>query len=118
VNRSPSFAAVNNTPPIKRENENGSSTPKNIAPYPGKDKVDAKLTPLTNGHSSHPLKRTISHDSLAADSQSDSLELDASGRRSKRLRKGPSKLFPNFSLYEIECSILIIVPVPATNMFF
>ncbi|KAF5015091.1 hypothetical protein F66182_13697, partial [Fusarium sp. NRRL 66182] len=87
VNRSPSFAAVNHTPPIKRENENGSSTPKNIAPYPGKDKADAKLTPLTNGHSSHPLKRTISHDSLAADSQSDSVELDASGRRSKRLRK-------------------------------
>ena len=53
-----------------------------------KDKADAKLTPLTNGHSSHPLKRTISHDSLAADSQSDSVELDASGRRSKRLRKG------------------------------
>ncbi|KUL92420.1 hypothetical protein ZTR_02263 [Talaromyces verruculosus] len=87
VNRSPSFAVANNTPPIKRENENGSSTPKSIAPHPGKDKFDAKQTPLTNGHSAHPLKRTISHDSLAADSQSDTLELDASGRRSKRLRK-------------------------------
>jgi [histone H3]-trimethyl-L-lysine4 demethylase len=99
VNRSPSFAAVNSAPQIKRENENGSSTPKNIAPHPpGKDLVDAKQTPITNGHTSHPLKRTISHDSLAADSQSEA-DLDASGRRSKRLRKG-SYIYSTFGSYE------------------
>lgn len=86
VNRSPSFATVNNAPQIKRENETGSSTPKNIAPHPGKDFIDMKQTPITNGHP-HPLKRTISHDSLAAESQSESADVDSSGRRSKRLRK-------------------------------
>ncbi|KAH8702113.1 putative PHD transcription factor [Talaromyces proteolyticus] len=86
VNRSPSFMTVNNVPQVKNENEIGSSTPKSIAPHPGKD-VEAKQTPITNGDGAHLLKRAISHDSLATDSQADSPDPDGSGRRSKRLRK-------------------------------
>lgn len=95
VNRSPSFAAINTTPQIKRENENGSFTPKNIAPHPGKENVDAKQTPVTNGHTPHPLKRAISHDSLGGDSQCESVDVDGSGRRSKRLRKGQYSIITN-----------------------
>ncbi|RAH85070.1 putative PHD transcription factor [Aspergillus japonicus CBS 114.51] len=72
VNRSPSFVAVNSAPAVKREADNGSLTPKSVAEHPG------------NGHGAPPMKRAISHES---GSQTESGELDANGRRSKRLRK-------------------------------
>lgn len=49
-------------------------------------------TPLSNGDAgSNPLKRTMSHESMTGDSQSDGLNGEgdaANGRRSKRLKKG------------------------------
>ncbi|EAW14763.1 putative PHD transcription factor (Rum1) [Aspergillus clavatus NRRL 1] len=78
VNRSPSFVAVNSGPVVKRETENGSLTPQSVAEHP------QSSTPVPNGHGGHPMKRAISHDS---GSQTEGAETDASGRRSKRLRK-------------------------------
>lgn len=92
VNRSPSFVAVNNAPPVKREGENGTPTPKNIAahPTPGRESVETRpmATPVTNGNGAHLPKRAISHDSLTGGSQAESGDPEGSGRRSKRLRKG------------------------------
>lgn len=81
VNRSPSFVAVNNAPPVKRETEPESATPRSVAEYP-KDS-----TPMSNGHGAQSAKRAISDES---GSQAETGELDANGRRSKRLRKGVS----------------------------
>ena len=93
-----SFQAVNAPPPLpKREPETGlfgvpahNSTgsfgpPKDLPDY-------LSPAPLTNGHSSNPLKRTISHDSLNGASGTDSGAGidpdDQNGRRSKRAKKG------------------------------
>ncbi|PWY86429.1 PLU-1-domain-containing protein [Aspergillus sclerotioniger CBS 115572] len=78
VNRSPSFVAVNSAPPVKREVDNGSLTPKSVTEQP----VNPNVT--SNGHAGQPMKRTISHDS---GSHTENGEVDANGRRSKRLRK-------------------------------
>ncbi|KAL5338102.1 PLU-1-like protein-domain-containing protein [Aspergillus crustosus] len=78
VNRSPTFIAVNSAPPVKREVELESMTPKSVSEFP-KDS-----TPVSNGHSSHSVKRAISSESR---SQAEADELDANGRRSKRLKK-------------------------------
>ncbi|KKK14501.1 PHD transcription factor (Rum1) [Aspergillus ochraceoroseus] len=80
VNRSPSFVAVNSGPTVKREAENDHLTPKSVAEHP------QTSTPLSNGHGSQPMKRGISHES---GSQTENGEVDANGRRSKRLRKDP-----------------------------
>ncbi|KAL4886271.1 PLU-1-like protein-domain-containing protein [Aspergillus karnatakaensis] len=78
VNRSPSFVAVNSAPPVKREIEHESMTPKSVSEHP-KDS-----TPVSNGHGAPTMKRAISAES---GSQAEAGELDANGRRSKRLRK-------------------------------
>ena len=91
-----SFKTVNAPPPLpKRESENG---PFGIHPTgsfgpPSKDLPDyLSPPPLTNGHSSNPLKRTISHDSVNGASGTDSGAgadaEDPTGRRSKRAKKG------------------------------
>ncbi|KAL1970783.1 hypothetical protein VTN77DRAFT_2617 [Rasamsonia byssochlamydoides] len=87
VNRSPSFAAVNSGPQVKRETENGTPTPKTIAPHPGGDSADAKQTGTNSAANGHPLKRAISQDSLAGSPQAETGDTESSGRRSKRLRK-------------------------------
>ncbi|RDW93112.1 putative PHD transcription factor (Rum1) [Aspergillus mulundensis] len=76
VNRSPSFIAVNSAPPLKRDPELEIATPKSVSEYA------TDLTPFSNGHGS--VKRAISTES---GSQADAGELDANGRRSKRLKK-------------------------------
>ncbi|PYH69308.1 putative PHD transcription factor (Rum1) [Aspergillus vadensis CBS 113365] len=78
VNRSPSFVAVNSGPAVKREADNGSLTPKSIAEHP------ANPSAASNGHAGPPMKRAISHESA---SHAENGEVDANGRRSKRLRK-------------------------------
>ncbi|KAI9370746.1 PLU-1-like protein-domain-containing protein [Aspergillus egyptiacus] len=78
VNQSPSFIAVNSAPPVKREAETESLTPKSVAEHP-KDS-----TPVPNGHGGQAMKRAISNES---GSQNEAGEVDANGRRSKRLRK-------------------------------
>ena len=100
VNLTPaSFQAVNGPPPIhKRESENGFPNLPGHAPNgslvpPSKDVPDyLNAAPLTNGHSSNPLKRTISHDSLNGTSGTDSglggEGDDQNERRSKRVKKG------------------------------
>lgn len=98
VNLTPaSFQAVNgHPPPHKRESENGfpgiHPPITGLAP-PNNDLPDYLNTaPLTNGHSSNPLKRTISHDSINGTSGTDSglgVEIDDQNeRRSKRAKKG------------------------------
>lgn len=103
VNLTPaSYQASNGPAPLlKRESENGiPSWPSQIhntgsAP-PTKDLPDyLNAAPLTNGHSAHssnPLKRTISHDSMNGMSGTDSGAAaegeDANERRSKRVKKG------------------------------
>ncbi len=98
VNLTPaSFQAVNGHPSVhKRESENGfpgiHAPIAGLAP-PSKDLPDYLNTaPLTNGHSSNPLKRTISHDSMNGTSGTDSgvggEGEDANERRSKRAKKG------------------------------
>lgn len=94
-----SFQAVNAPPPLpKRESENGlfgipSQNPTGSFGPPPKELPDyLSPAPLTNGHSSNPLKRTISHDSLNGASGTDSGAGvdgdDQNGRRSKRAKKG------------------------------
>lgn len=99
-----SFQAVNAPPPLpKRESENGlfgvpsHSSTGSFGPPP-KDLPDyLSPVPLTNGHSSDLLKRTISHDSLNGASGTDSGAGtgaigdadDQNERRSKRAKKGP-----------------------------
>ena len=56
---------------------------------------------MTNGHTSNPLKRTISHESLNGTSGTDSLGADGddqNGRRSKRLKKAPTVVGSHMSL--------------------
>ncbi|KAL4991680.1 PLU-1-like protein-domain-containing protein [Aspergillus falconensis] len=76
VNKSPSFIAVNSAPAMKRDPEHEIATPKSVSEY------QKDSTPVSNGHSS--VKRAISTES---GSQADVGELDANGRRSKRLKK-------------------------------
>ena len=78
VNHSPGFVPVNG-PPIKREGENGVSTPKSVAEHP------SYSTPIANGQSGPSVKRAISHESS---SQAENGDDGGSGRRSKRLKKG------------------------------
>ena len=103
VNLTPaSYQSANVPPPIpKREPENGQSgwgTPMSNGNFnqPVKELPDYLNTaPLTNGHSSHssnPLKRTISHDSMNGASGTDS-GVGADGddgfeRHRKRVKKG------------------------------
>ena len=95
-----SFQAVN-VPPLplpKRESESGLfGVPNHNSTggfgHPPKDLPDyLSPAPLTNGHSSNPLKRTISHDSVNGASGTDSVAGadidDQNGRRSKRAKKG------------------------------
>ena len=84
VNRSPSFVAVNSGPAVKREADNGSLTPKSVAEHP------ANPSAASNGHAVPPMKRAISHESA---SHAENGEVDANGRRSKRLRKGMLSIF-------------------------
>ena len=93
-----SFQAVNAPPPLpKRESESALFSVPNLNPTgnfgpPSKDLPDYLSPALTNGHSSNPLKRTISHDSLNGASGPESgAGIDAqdqNGRRSKRAKKG------------------------------
>lgn len=97
-----SFQAVNAPSPLpKRESENGlfgvpsHNSTANFGPPP-KDLPDyLSPAPLTNGHSSNPLKRTISHDGLNGTPGTDSGgggggadADDQNERRSKRAKKG------------------------------
>ncbi|KAJ6070806.1 hypothetical protein N7467_012125 [Penicillium canescens] len=87
VNRSPftptnntpgSNTPVNNGPPIKREGENGTSTPKPVSEH-------AFVSTPVNGQPGESVKRAISQEN---GSQSDNGDDDGgSGRRSKRLKK-------------------------------
>lgn len=80
VNHSPGFTPVNNGPPIKREGENGVSTPKSVAEHTSDS--------TQNGQSGQSVKRAISHESGSQTENGDTDE--ANGRRSKRLKKGTS----------------------------
>jgi histone demethylase JARID1 len=90
VNRSPftptnntpgSNTPVNNGPPIKREGENGTSTPRPVSEH-------AFVSTPVNGQPGESVKRAISQEN---GSQSDNGDDDGgSGRRSKRLKKGIS----------------------------
>ena len=90
-----SFQAVNAPSISKRESENGpfGFHPSGSFGPSSKDLPDyLSPAPLTNGHSSNPLKRAISHESLNGISGTDSgIGADAddqNGRRSKRAKKG------------------------------
>ena len=97
-----SFQAVNAPSPVpKREPESGlfgvpsHGSAGSFGPPP-KDLPDyLSPAPMTNGHSSNPLKRTISHESLNGASGADSGAGaggdadDQNERRSKRAKKGP-----------------------------
>jgi histone demethylase JARID1 len=97
VNHSPGFATVNNGPAIKREGENGTSTPQSIA-------EQHRSTPVANGDAGNPAKRAISHDSA---SQAENGDTDGgSGRRSKRLKKGISTLFGSIVSIELTLEFL------------
>ena len=101
VNAPPGFVAVNNAPQpiVKREEENSvvgqttngqHQTTYNILP-PNYTHTTPSGPFLANGtgSSSNPLKRTMSHDSLNAESGSDGGDGDnGNGRRSKRIKKG------------------------------
>ena len=100
VNAPPGFVAVNNAPQpiVKREEENRvvgqttngqHQTTYNILP-PNYTHTTPSGPFLANGTgSSNPLKRTMSHDSLNAESGSDGGDGDnGNGRRSKRIKKG------------------------------
>lgn len=84
VNHSPGFTPVNNGPTIKREAENGASTPKSVAEHP------SHSTPVLNGQAGQSAKRAISHESGSQGENGDADE--GSGRRSKRLKKGKLNL--------------------------
>ncbi|CAG8316293.1 unnamed protein product [Penicillium salamii] len=74
VNRSP-FTPTSNGPPIKREGENGTSTPQ----------VERDVSVPMNGQPDEPLKRSISHDE---GSQTENGDEDGDNeRRSKRLKR-------------------------------
>ena len=100
VNLTPaSFQNVNSPPSLhKQEPENGFPTMPSLAPNgvhvpPSKDIPDyLNAAPLTNGHSSNPLKRTLSHDSVNGTSGTDSGGIgegdEQDERRSKRVKKG------------------------------
>lgn len=74
------------TPP-RRINESPMSSSKNTPEY---RPSGLSATPITNGYTSKPLKRQLSHDSI--DSRKDSStprdDGESGGRRSKRLKKG------------------------------
>lgn len=80
VNHSPSFVSVNNGPIIKREGENGMSTPQNVAEH------SSISTPVANGREGSSVKRAMSQEDGAQTENGDADE--GSGRRSKRLKKG------------------------------
>ena len=95
-----SFQAVNAPSPVpRREPESGffgvpSHGPAGSFGPPPRDLPDyLSPAPLTNGHSSNPLKRTMSHESLngasGADSGAGGDADDQNERRSKRAKKGP-----------------------------
>ena len=110
VNLTPaSFQAVNGPPPLqKRESENGFSGIPHHNPITGLAPPTKELpdylnaAPLTNGHFSNPLKRTISHDSLNGTSGTDSGVSgevdDQNERRSKRVKKAPTVVGSHMSL--------------------
>ncbi|CAG7923181.1 unnamed protein product [Penicillium olsonii] len=74
VNRSP-FTPSNNGPTIKREGENGTSTPH----------VERDVSVSVNGQNDEPMKRSISHDEGSQAENGD--EDGENGRRSKRLKR-------------------------------
>lgn len=81
VNHSPGFTSVNNGPAIKREGENGASTPHSVSEH------RSHSTPVPNAQGGQSVKRAISHES---GSQGETGDDEGSGRRSKRLKKGMS----------------------------
>ena len=101
VNAPSGFVAVNNAPQpvVKREEDNNSMAPTtngqhqttyNILP-PNYTHIPPSAPPLSTGAgaSSNPLKRTMSHDSLNADSGSEGGDGESgNGRRSKRIKRG------------------------------
>ena len=110
VNAPSGFTAVNHpvTAPFKAESSN--TTPQPPSHLPAFSSVNGPVvttiptdgTPLSNEHTtaSNPLKRTMSHDSLNAESGSEAVAGDAdgsNGRRSKRPKKdsleAPSSLY-------------------------
>ena len=119
VNLTPaSFQAVNGPSPLhKREPENGFPNLPGHAPNgnlvpPSKDVPDyLNAAPLTNGHTSNPLKRTISHDSLNGTSGTESgvggEGDDQNERRSKRVKKG---------MKQNQVDKLILIPVAAPTV--
>jgi histone demethylase JARID1 len=111
VNAPSGFVAVNHTPqPIVKHEDDSSMTPTNgqhqttynILPpnYVHNSSSSGPLITNGTGAASNPLKRTMSHDSLNAESGSEGGDGDSgSGRRSKRIKKGaysdPYNLFPD-----------------------
>lgn len=113
INMTPaSFQAANmSNSSHKREAESAVSVMKSQSqgenvPNLAKDAPDyrnaiSSTTHMTNGHTSNPLKRTISHESLNGNSGTDSMGADGddqSGRRSKRLKKAPTVVGSHMSL--------------------
>ncbi|KAI1943663.1 hypothetical protein LOZ66_000247 [Ophidiomyces ophidiicola] len=92
VAKTPSFVAVNNLPPVKKELEQ----PTEIAD----ETLDSVTTPKTseshhvpaaNGYDVHSLKRAHSTESALPSSQLENGDMDsANGRRSKRIKKDPA----------------------------
>lgn len=116
VNLTPaSFQAVNSpSTASKREAENGTSTPRQLGENPMNSTKNTPDFPnpiisashLTNGHTSNPLKRTISHDSLNGGGSSNESGINGdcdgqNGRRSKRQKKG--KVFSASSVGSRSC---------------
>lgn len=111
INASPSgFVAVNNQPrPMpKQEGENGvhpgqpgtGSPSVPVTNEPSQQPPGMNATPLTNGHASNGLKRTMSHEGVNGDSHGETGDENGdedggSGRRSKRVKKG-TRSFQNF----------------------
>lgn len=100
VNAPSGFVAVNTTtqPIVKREEDSSGMAPSangqhqtsyNILP-PNYTHIPPSGASITNGTgaTSNPLKRTMSHDSLNAESGSEGDGESGSGRRSKRIKKG------------------------------
>lgn len=93
-----SFSAINAPSNVQREAETGQSTPQRAGESPltsAKNTPDLRpsaftlSTPLSNGQSFNSMKRQLSHDTeVTPNGDSDGV----AGRRSKRLKKGKSRL--------------------------
>ena len=120
VNLTPvSFHAVNTSnPPLKWDPDNVTSTsaPRHVGEGPANTTKNTPEFPnatfsnsaLTNGHTSNPLKRTISHDSMNGGGSGTESGLNGdcdgqNGRRSKRVKKGMNPMMLLTNHYVMSC---------------